>query len=374
MASTTSTFDFIQTKVIFMKHVNLQWNSPEVIDDASSYVNAFRLYYAYFKAIPTVKTIYRLDLIKVRHWLDQQHGNNIVVKHSSQKYNWEKKKLGYLQAFYLLDNDLLLHLEDQKVTILHNYSQELIAKIFLLDLKQFMKRERTTQEISLVINTSRGLDTTDLKVRKPKLQLADNYNDDLTVLHEKIVTTLRQKNKSGIYLFHGVPGTGKSTYIRYLIRCINKKVIFIPPGLAANLDAPNLTQLLIENANTVFVIEDAEQLITSRDAGRNSSISVLLNLTDGLLGESLGIQVIATFNTELKNIDKALLRKGRLLALYDFKQLSIEKSRRLLEKLGTNDYFVRQPLTLAEIYNIQDETFHMNGNDRQAIGFMAKAV
>jgi glucose-1-phosphate thymidylyltransferase short form len=81
----------------------------------------------------------------------------------------------------------------------------------------------------------------------------------------------------------------------------------------------------LNNKNSVFVIEDAEELITSREEVRNSNLSMLLNLTDGLLGESLGIQIIATFNTDVKNIDKALLRKGRLSQIYAFKALSIEE-------------------------------------------------
>lgn len=67
-----------------------------------------------------------------------------------------------------------------------------------------------------------------------------------------------------------------------------------------------------------IVIEDAEDLLVSRDTNHNSGISMLLNLTDGLLGQSLGIQVICTFNTHVSNIDRALLRKGRLIALYEF--------------------------------------------------------
>jgi hypothetical protein len=53
-----------------------------------------------------------------------------------------------------------------------------------------------------------------------------------------------------------------------------------------------------------------------------------------LLGESLGIQIIATFNTHISNIDKALLRKGRLIGLYEFKPLSMDKSKVLLEENG----------------------------------------
>jgi hypothetical protein len=85
--------------------------------------------------------------------------------------------------------------------------------------------------------------------------------------------------------------------------------------MAGELDNLNMTPFLLNNKNTVFVIEDAEELITSREDVRNSNLSMLLNLTDGLLGESLGIQIIATFNTDVKNIDKRIVKLNPIIVL-----------------------------------------------------------
>ena len=96
---------------------------------------------------------------------------------------------------------------------------------------------------------------------------------------------------------------------------------------------------------------------------------MLLNITDGLLGECLGIQIIATFNTHVSNIDKALLRKGRLIGLYEFKPLSIQKSKILLEENGNTNSEIKQPMTLADIYNTEQTEFSFNNNKRASIGF-----
>jgi len=268
----------------------------------------------------------------------------------------------------------LLNLEAETVRVLHDDTQDEIASELIMTIKQFSIRERKTQNISLIVNSRHGLTTSGLKIRKPILELFKNYNDDLLPLHKKMVTTLKQKDKSGLYLFHGIPGTGKSTYIRYLIRCINKKVIFMPPGLAGNLDTPDIISLLMNNSNTVFVIEDAEDLLLSREQSKNSSISMLLNLTDGLLGESLGIQIIATFKTHISNIDKALLRKGRLIAMYEFNALSAEKSMELLKELKAPLQLGNKPMTLAEIYNTNQKAVDYNNNSRPQIGFISRAV
>jgi SpoVK/Ycf46/Vps4 family AAA+-type ATPase len=128
-----------------------------------------------------------------------------------------------------------------------------------------------------------------------------------------------------------------------------------------------MTPLLLQNRNTVIVIEDAEELITSRDDVRNSNLSMLLNLTDGLLGESLGIQIIATFNTDVKNIDKALLRKGRLSTIYEFKLLTLDKTNDLLKKLG-HTIQVEYPLSVADIFNFEIDS-NYEPKLKKAVGF-----
>jgi hypothetical protein len=146
----------------------------------------------------------------------------------------------------------------------------------------------------------------------------------------------------------------------------NKQVIFLSPNMAGSLDNMNLTEFLMDTPNCVLVIEDAEDLIISRDNFHNSKLSFILNLTDGILGDSLGIQIIATFNTDLKNIDKALLRKGRLSSIYEFKELSVAKSNILLEKIGQKKQ-VSVPTSLADLFNTEAENTVIP--TKNAVGF-----
>ena len=82
------------------------------------------------------------------------------------------------------------------------------------------------------------------------------------------------------------------------------------------------------------------------------------NRSDGLLGDAMHQQIIATFNCDLASIDPALLRKGRLIANYEFNKLDIESAKTLSDKLGFGRDSVIEPMTLAEIYNQGD-----NGNE-----------
>ena len=93
-------------------------------------------------------------------------------------------------------------------------------------------------------------------------------------------------------LLIGGPGTGKTSYIRYLITKLKKKVIFLPPDMATALTNPNLIPIFIENPDSIFVIEDAENIVLDRERNGNSSVSALLNISDGLLSDCLNIQII----------------------------------------------------------------------------------
>ena len=76
---------------------------------------------------------------------------------------------------------------------------------------------------------------------------------------------------------------------------------------------------MMKYPDSVLIIEDAEKVVRNRNGnGNETAVSNLLNLSDGILGDCLKTQIVATFNTERQLIDKALLRKGRLIAEYKF--------------------------------------------------------
>jgi SpoVK/Ycf46/Vps4 family AAA+-type ATPase len=114
---------------------------------------------------------------------------------------------------------------------------------------------------------------------------------------------------------------------------------------------PAFIPFLMKNNDSVLIIEDAEPALEKRSSGgRSSAVSNVLNLTDGLLSDCLKISIVATFNTDKKTLDEALLRRGRLLMNYKFDKLCIDKSKSLLEKLGHKEIKVTEPMTLADIY------------------------
>lgn len=214
--------------------------------------------------------------------------------------------------------------------------------------------------------------TTKLPGKQKEFDLESNYEDDFVKKHKTIVKRLNTPNDSGLVILNGKPGTGKTTYIKYLTTQIDKKIIFVPPSMAEGITAPNFLPFLMENKNCILVIEDAEKVVGSRESSdTNNGVSNILNMTDGILGDCLNIQIIATLNTTKEKIDSALLRKGRLIADYEFKELGIEKVKKLFSKLKIKAE-VTKPLTLTEIYNYEQEDSTEEKKDApRRIGFVA---
>ena len=122
---------------------------------------------------------------------------------------------------------------------------------------------------------------------------------------------------------------------------------------------PEFIELLINNPNTVVIIEDAENIIMDRRTTGSSSVSNLLNISDGLLADFLNVQIICTFNSSLTMVDSALMRKGRLIAKYEFGKLGVDKAQKLSDHLGF-DTMITKPMTVAEIANQHEEEQEAN--------------
>lgn len=199
------------------------------------------------------------------------------------------------------------------------------------------------------------------------IDIAELYNDDFVEV-DKAISTFMGKQESGIILLHGEPGTGKTTYIKHLIcKFIDREFIFIQNDFVSDLLKPNFIAFLLQNKNAVLIIEDAEKVVVPREHSSEASVvSTILQLTDGLFSDFLNIKIICTFNTDIERIDKALLRKGRMIAKYNFSALSPAKTAALAQKLGHEH--VEGSLTLADIFGYDKLDFKEAA--KRKIGFV----
>jgi len=344
-----------------------------VTRNANGYINEFNLFTVYFNTIPNFIHEIDIDCKKANKWFLSNYKSEIKDSYFSKIYYGQNKSAELDDIFYFIYDDLIVDFDTNCSRVRFLFKKTEITKVDLLiaDIRKFKKRKAGSKpEISLLINSKNGIDTKSLKIAKPKWNIEDNYNDDFLEIHQTIRKRLSKKNDKGLVLLHGKPGTGKTSYIRYLISNIKKEVIFLPPNMANAITNPDLISILIDHPNSIFVIEDAENIIIDREKNGHSPVSALLNISDGLLADCLNIQVICSFNTDISKVDNALLRKGRLIAKYEFKELEVQKAQSLSGKLG----FITTidcPMTLTSIYNQEEKDFQQIKR-RNAMGFRSE--
>lgn len=135
---------------------------------------------------------------------------------------------------------------------------------------------------------------------------------------------------------------------------MDKQFILVTNAIAAHMAEPEFIAFMMENKDSIFILEDCEQILMTREENRfGGAIANILNMSDGLMSDIFNIKFICTFNTDIENIDEALLRPGRCFVNYEFKPLEAEKASKLLESLG-HKIDESRDMTLAEIYNYKE--------------------
>ena len=150
-----------------------------------------------------------------------------------------------------------------------------------------------------------------------------------------------------LVLWHGVPGTGKTSAIRALLHAWRDwadGVIVTDPELLLEHGAYLRNTVLDvddEDRWQLIVLEDAEALLHKETGGMG--LGKLLSLCDGLLGQGLRCLFLITTNEPLHAVHPALVRPGRCLANVEFGSLPASQAAGLLGRPVDRD------MTLAEV-------------------------
>ncbi len=182
------------------------------------------------------------------------------------------------------------------------------------------------------------------------LDVRRNYPDDVRrsldalIAHAPDVASAQR-----LILWHGVPGTGKTSAVRALLHAwrdwAEALVITDPDALLKN--GGYLRRVLLDTDDEederwkLIVMEDAEALLRKETGG--SAMGKLLNLADGLLGQGLRCLFLITSNESLGAIHPAIVRPGRCLAQLEFQPMPATQAARLLGRP------VDRAMTLAEV-------------------------
>ena len=233
-------------------------------------------------------------------------------------------------------------------------------------LKSFSIPTVTHGHVWAIYKSMRGLDVMSLgKIEEPLER--GNYEESVLADYDHIVSCMMSSTPCGrLSLLSGPPGTGKSFMIRAMITEVKARFLLASHQMLGQLSGPDVYPLLSDDdaesegggkrKPTVLIIEDADEVIKS---GRESKgIFEVLNLGDGLFGQMADIRLILTTNSPSIQLDKAIVRPGRMCRHMELAVLHRTHAgkilARLTEKKQTENMFTA-PTSLAEVYRTARE-------------------
>ena len=187
-----------------------------------------------------------------------------------------------------------------------------------------------------------------------------------------------------LLLWHGAPGTGKTSALRTLARENHTRIgveYVLDPEALFGRDAGYFVSVLFDNEDDdddegktgpgktrLLVLEDCDELL-SADAKERSGqgLARLLNLVDGLIGQGLKVGVLITTNEPLSGFHPAVSRPGRCGAVITFELFMPDEANAWLWQRGSEAQAPGR-VSLAELFAIREG--RSPGEPREPIGFV----
>lgn len=188
--------------------------------------------------------------------------------------------------------------------------------------------------------------------------IAGNYGDAASGQLSHLHGHFRPADGGRLLIFHGPPGTGKTSVIRSLARAwrtwCRVDVVLDPETLLGGRPDYLLRVLTEEDAGdsarwNLLVLEDTGELLQADARERTGQgLSRFLNVLDGLLGQGTRTLALLTTNEPISSLHPAVVRPGRCAAKIEFPELDPDEAGAWRVKHGLPA--LARAATLAELY------------------------
>jgi hypothetical protein len=192
----------------------------------------------------------------------------------------------------------------------------------------------------------------------PWAETSRNYPASARASLDELVRITPDQDAGRVILLHGVPGTGKTSFIRTLLwewRAWTAPQVILDansfvrsPGYVAEVT----TQSVSGDRWVLVVLEDAGHLVDNDDPF-GGELSHLLNISDGIVGMGTKALFLLTTNEPIRAVNPALIRAGRCLANIEVSAFTRRES---AEWLGSRDGIPADGFTLAQLYQRRGAT------------------